>query len=302
MYHLLEDYFSRKTFFFILRTKLLPYDFHSLNDVRCGGYQYFRSELIGAKGQGVLKFDSRRGGGCRFSEDGNIDVPVDTLDEIIKEPITFLKMDIEGAELNSLKGGKKHIVEDKPYLAICLYHRLEDSIDIPLYLLELNPEQNFNVRYHSCHHNTYEVVLYATPQTGNQKTAPNLNRLRPSLKEDSFMAEKENSIVIQKILEEVSKSPHTCFFGAGQVCHKALNYYQEHKLPKPVVICDNNKDLHGTKIQGIPVMSLQDILSKWDDCHIVLTVGTAYKKEVYQQILKQVPQERIYQHIQFYSN
>lgn len=363
VYHMLEDHFSKKTFFFILRTKLLPYDLHSLDAVRCGGYQYFRSELIEAKGQGVLadcggldggstfdymdvygkdlkksyifephpdhikvcekntatypniecinkatgkekgvlKFDSQLGGASRFMDDGNIEVAVDTLDTMIKEPITFLKMDIEGGELDSLKGARRHIVEDKPYLTICLYHKLEDSIDIPLLIWEMNKEQNFNVRYHSDLDDTYEVVLYVTPRTGQQETDKNLNRFVPSLKGNSYLKKQEDPIVLHQITVDFAQSYKVCFFGAGRMCTNALTYFRENNLPLPVAISDNNQDIHGTSIEGIPVMSLDDILSKWDDCHIILTVGPKYKKDIYHQVLEKVQKERIVEEVNFYN-
>lgn len=43
----------------------------------------------------------------------------------------FVKMDIEGAELATLRGMKEFIRHNKPTLAVCIYHKLEDIIEIP---------------------------------------------------------------------------------------------------------------------------------------------------------------------------
>ena len=43
------------------------------------------------------------------------------LDEFIKEPITFLKADIESYEYKMLLGARKTIKKNKPLLAICIY-------------------------------------------------------------------------------------------------------------------------------------------------------------------------------------
>ena len=72
---------------------------------------------------------------------------------------TFIKMDIEGAELNALKGAENTIRDNVPKLAIRIYHQLNDLWEIPIYLSEIVPEYNFFVRHHS--KGLAETVLYA---------------------------------------------------------------------------------------------------------------------------------------------
>jgi len=47
---------------------------------------------------------------------------VTTLDAAIGQPVSFIKMDLEGWELNALEGSRAHILEDRPKLAISVYH------------------------------------------------------------------------------------------------------------------------------------------------------------------------------------
>ncbi len=95
-----------------------------------------------------------------FSEDGNEICEVDTLDHILKDKkVTFLKMDIEGAELSALHGAKNLIQSQKPKLAICIYHSINDFLNIPVYIKELNPEYNLILRHHS--NAEAETVCYA---------------------------------------------------------------------------------------------------------------------------------------------
>lgn len=74
--------------------------------------------------------------------------------------ITFIKMDIEGSELRALEGARNTIVRCKPKLAICIYHKPWDVIDLALYILELVPEYKLGIRHYSS--NMWETVLYAT--------------------------------------------------------------------------------------------------------------------------------------------
>ena len=71
----------------------------------------------------------------------------------------MIKLDVEGAELESLKGAEKTILRDKPKLAVCIYHKPEDLTQIPLYIKNLVPEYKLYIRHHS--NRFTETVLYA---------------------------------------------------------------------------------------------------------------------------------------------
>jgi hypothetical protein len=73
--------------------------------------------------------------------------------------IDFIKLDIEGAEASALRGASRTIREDKPRLAISLYHRLQDFYELPLLLRGLNPGYRFAIDHYSIH--SEETVLYA---------------------------------------------------------------------------------------------------------------------------------------------
>lgn len=86
-------------------------------------------------------------------------IDIDTM--VGTERITFIKMDIEGAELKALEGAKETIIRNKPKLAICIYHKPEDVILISEYILKLNPEYKLYIRHYAS--NMWETVLYAVP-------------------------------------------------------------------------------------------------------------------------------------------
>lgn len=93
-----------------------------------------------------------------ISETGDIIIEADSIDNMVHEPITYIKMDVEGAELMALKGAKNHILNDKPRLGICLYHKKEDLITIPQYIYSLRQDYKYIVRPHSAM--PTELVLY----------------------------------------------------------------------------------------------------------------------------------------------
>ena len=84
---------------------------------------------------------------------------IDTLDNIINDNVTFIKMDIEGAELNALIGAKNIIKRQKPKLAICTYHKPEHLWEIPFLIKKILPEYKIYMRHHS--DNYTETVCYA---------------------------------------------------------------------------------------------------------------------------------------------
>jgi FkbM family methyltransferase len=95
-------------------------------------------------------FKQKNNGAGKLDPNGDIEIETVTLDEVLNgRPVTFIKMDIEGAELDALKGAQNTITKWKPRLAICLYHKMEDIIDIPAYILSLVPEYKMYIRHYS---------------------------------------------------------------------------------------------------------------------------------------------------------
>ncbi|MCI8900952.1 MAG: FkbM family methyltransferase [Lachnospiraceae bacterium] len=99
--------------------------------------------------------------GSRVEKEGAVVVNGLDIDSIVKEDrVTYIKMDIEGSELKALEGAKKVIQRNRPKLAVSLYHKFEDIVELPAYILELVPEYKFYIR-HYCS-DFRETVLYAT--------------------------------------------------------------------------------------------------------------------------------------------
>lgn len=76
-----------------------------------------------------------------------------------EDKITFIKLDIEGAELQALQGSANIIRRDRPKMAISIYHKPMDVIDLADYILSLVPDYQFYIRHYTS--TIYETILYA---------------------------------------------------------------------------------------------------------------------------------------------
>lgn len=113
-----------------------------------------------------LRFSNAGSGTSRVEEEGIL-VNADSIDNQMKgKKVTFIKMDIEGAEIEALKGAEKIIKKQKPKLAICIYHEYSHLYQIPLMIKEMVPEYKIYIRQHS--DTASETVVYAVISDGSQ--------------------------------------------------------------------------------------------------------------------------------------
>lgn len=106
-----------------------------------------------------LRFNDFNTDGSNVSEDGKLVISVKSLDKYISETVSYIKMDIEGSELEALEGAQNIIKRDKPKLAVCIYHKYDDLWKIPLYIKKLVPEYKLYIRHHA--YGCSDTVLYA---------------------------------------------------------------------------------------------------------------------------------------------
>jgi len=99
--------------------------------------------------------------GNRISWDGQFRVQCVSIDHVIPgfSP-TFISMDIEGSELEALKGAEMSIRASRPDLAICVYHAPNQLWEIPLFLHNLGLGYRFYLRNYTGF--VGETVLYGT--------------------------------------------------------------------------------------------------------------------------------------------
>lgn len=115
----------------IINTVIFPQGVHKRNDIL-----YFSSNATDAMGGSI----SENG--------GDIAIPVVSLDGTIyhTEP-NYIKMDIEGSEINAIKGAENIIRDYSPLLKISIYHKPSDIFEIPLLIKQINKDyKNFILR------------------------------------------------------------------------------------------------------------------------------------------------------------
>lgn len=116
--------------------------------------------------KGQLSFSNGEGELSAISNFGESIIEVDSIDNILgNEKATFIKMDIEGSELEALKGAREQITRYTPRLAICVYHRKEDLYEIPRLIMDYNPGYRFYLRIHQSM--PTELTLFCMPKRIN---------------------------------------------------------------------------------------------------------------------------------------
>jgi FkbM family methyltransferase len=121
--------------------------------------QYIQKGLYSRKG--VMQFDSSGGPGSRISRSGQDLIDVIALDNVVSEPVTFIKLDVEGAESRAIDGAANQIRYHAPTLAVCVYHDQAHFWQIPRRILDLNDRYKIYVRHYS--EGILETVMFFIP-------------------------------------------------------------------------------------------------------------------------------------------
>lgn len=157
---------------------------------------------VGAE-RGELRFQASGDEGAKLTVDGDVVVECVPLDELLGDgvgtsaakagsekavdrsaealrhpkasvhgdfghPPTFIKMDIEGAELDALAGARRVIQKHRPILSICVYHKQDDLWRIPLFIHSLAEDYKLYLRPHDV--DGWQLVCYAVPEHRLQKS------------------------------------------------------------------------------------------------------------------------------------
>ena len=110
----------------------------------------------------TLSFQDAKGEGSFIAPEGKL-IQAISIDQVFRElNFNFLKIDVEGADLETIVGSKNSLLRLRPDIAVSLYHKPKDLWEIPIYLKKLLPDYKFYLRQHGeC---CLETVLYCVPQ------------------------------------------------------------------------------------------------------------------------------------------
>ena len=118
-----------------------------------------------------LPFGAKAGRQSAIAMEGAM-TPARAVDNLLAgNPVTLLKMDVEGAEREALWGASRSIARYAPKLMISLYHRNEDIFELPLLVKRIKPRYRLFIR-HLPYIPAWETNLYAVCEdNGNTQYA-----------------------------------------------------------------------------------------------------------------------------------
>lgn len=116
-----------------------------------------------AERSGVAHFDATGLGSASLSAAGTFEVACIAIDQAVTDAVTFIKMDIEGAEASTLRGALGTIRRSQPLLAVSAYHRQADLWELTKQVHEMIDSYQLFLRPHVPE--GFDTVLYAVPPT-----------------------------------------------------------------------------------------------------------------------------------------
>jgi FkbM family methyltransferase len=111
----------------------------------------------------ILRFNASGLASAGIISTGALEVESASLDEILADTrATFIKMDIEGAEMDALIGARRSIEKALPVLAISVYHKPDHLWRIPLLIRSYFDEYRLFLRPHN--EEGWDLVCYGIPE------------------------------------------------------------------------------------------------------------------------------------------
>lgn len=95
--------------------------------------------------------------------DDGVTAQVVAVDDVVAEPVTFLKLDVEGADAAAIAGAARQIRDHAPLLALAVYHKAGDVWALPAQVAALRDGYRLYLRHYT--QVAFETVIYAVPGT-----------------------------------------------------------------------------------------------------------------------------------------
>jgi len=128
------------------------------------GYKNIEFLNIGAYDKNAILGFSSNDSASAISDDGDWKIRVGKIDDYINEKVTFLKMDIEGAEQKALFGAKNIIKKYRPKMAISIYHSPDDIFKIPKLIFSISEKDKYNIYLRHYTESIYETIMFFIPK------------------------------------------------------------------------------------------------------------------------------------------
>ena len=130
------------------------------------GHKFVIPVKKGTADKEITAYISGTGGTASVSsENGDGEkIEITTIDTLLgDENAAVIAMDIEGSEAASLKGAENVICRDRPILAIRIYHKYSDLVELPAYIasLPVGRDYRYYLRVNNTGIGTYDVTFYA---------------------------------------------------------------------------------------------------------------------------------------------
>lgn len=126
-----------------------------------GSRALLHNAVVGARNGTVRFAGDGIGGGCITAASGSEVACVRLDDALAREEASFIKMDIEGAELQALDGAQHIIWRDRPVLAVCAYHKPDHLWRVLASLKTFAPDSALFLRSHCS--DGLDTVCYSIP-------------------------------------------------------------------------------------------------------------------------------------------
>jgi FkbM family methyltransferase len=118
---------------------------------------------LGSQQKKVL-FESSGSMSSNISENGKIIVSCETIDALFsKDTPTYIKLDIEGGELEALRGAHKTLMSSNTVWSVTTEHTYNDLWRIPNLINSVNPKLNIFIRSHGFE--GWDLICYAVPSS-----------------------------------------------------------------------------------------------------------------------------------------